>query len=89
MHVRWTPEFEARTEKSPAMPAGDFSVMLTLLPSCDYFPTFRNAGNYSAGETASYRGIPLSSATRAVGVTRVREPKGNISSNPKINVDST
>jgi hypothetical protein len=60
-----------------------------LLPLDDKFPTFRNCGNYSAGETASYRGIPLTSATRAVDVTCVRVPKGNISSNPKINVDIT
>jgi hypothetical protein len=60
--------------------------MLTLLPLGDNFPTFRNAGNYSTGESASCRGIPLSSA---VDVTCVSEPKGNISSSPKINVDIT
>ena len=63
--------------------------MLPLLPLGDKFPTFRNAGSYSAGETTSNRGIPLSSATHAVDGTCVRVRKGNISNNPKINVDIT
>ena len=41
----------------------------------------------SAGETTSYRGIPVSSAPRAVDVPSVSEPKGDILRNPKINVD--